>query len=484
MRFSVVRSLRIDGVRVEKVSVEADVVRGLSHFTIVGLGDRSVSEARDRVSSAIRNSGYVSPKQTNQKVVVSLAPSEIKKIGSRYDLAIALSYLVASGQIPSVPDDAAFIGELSLDGNIRSVVGILALVLGAARLGIAHVFVGEESFDELMSTELEFGVQVHCVTSLRDTVGHVCDRCEQAVEGDAKIEQIEEHPFTGIHGAAYAKRAAIIAAAGNHNIALVGPPGTGKSLMAHAISKLVPNLTDEQLYEVAAIRSIAGLHNPASRRPTFRKPHHASSWSAIVGSASGTFGEITLAHNGVLFLDEVLEFDRRAIEALREPLEEGCIHLASASRRLQLPAHCMLVVAMNPATNTGTYARAHTNTKSLSEAMYDRFDMWVEMTDSEVGRTKMHESDRYDPRPVIATARTVLSESKVSPQFLDQYLAQSSKQVQELVANISENSKLSNRATHKVLKVARTIAALDGRIMLCTNDVLEAAMYRRRESSV
>lgn len=483
MRFSVVYSLRLDGVSVEKVSVEADVVRGLAHFTIVGLGDRSVSEARDRVSSAIRNSGYTSPKQTNQKVVVSLAPSEIKKIGSRYDLAIALSYLVASGQIPPVPSDAAFIGELSLDGNVRSVVGALALVLGASRLGITHVFVGEDSFDELMSIELDFGVKVHCITSLRDVVGHVCQRCAHGAVNTVQLETLEENPFVGMHGAAYAKRAAVLAAAGNHNIALVGPPGTGKTLLANAIARLVPDLSDMQLYEVAAIRSIAGIHNPASRRPSFRKPHHGSSWSAVVGSASGAFGEITLAHHGMLFLDEVLEFDRRAIEALREPLEEGVIYLASSSRRVCLPAKCMLIVAMNPAVHTGTYARAHTNSKTLSEAMCDRFDLWVEMSESEVGRTMPSDTKQQDPRHVIASARALLTNVQNSPQALDAYLNQSSLPVRELVAAIADKSNLSNRATHKLLRVARTVAALEGRTAIESNDILEATMYRRRDTS-
>ena len=481
MRFSIVSTLRVEALDVHPVAVEADVVRGMAHFSIVGLGDRSVSEARDRVSSAIRNSGYVSPKQQNQKVVVSLAPCEVRKIGSGYDLAIALSYLIASGQIPPREPGSAFVGELSLDGTVRSVTGSLALALGAKRLGIQDLFVSDESFDEIHRSRLPVGVRLHRITSLKEAVEHDCSAC--VVDVQVEFCEEEQNAFDSIVGSNFAKRAALVAAVGAHNVALVGPPGSGKSMLAAAIPPLLPDLSDEELLEVAAIRSISGHRDAASRRPPFRRPHHGSSWSSLVGSASGTFGEITLAHHGVLFLDEIAEFDRRALESLREPIEDGWIDIASSSRRIRLPSRFMLIAAMNPPSTLGEYAHARARARMPSEAILDRFDIWVRMDARDIGRSGTRQA--YEPithvREQIQNARALLvcaSQEKKAVSPLE-YL---NSEAIAILDQLAEKLRLSNRGVTRMARVARSVAALDARSDVTAHDVLEAASYRRVES--
>ena len=297
------------GSAAEIVIVEADLTRGLHAFSIVGLANKSVEEARDRVSAAVRHSGYKSPKQQNKRIVLSFSPADLKKEGSHYDLALAVAYLIAVGDLKQHDEDMLFIGELALDGTVRSVRGVLPQVLAAKRSGIKTIFVPPGNVREALLAD---GVVVHAPKSLRELIGHlkgesVLDRLVRDRQSTAPSVAIDLADVKGQEGA---KRALEIAAAGRHNIVFYGPPGTGKTMLARALPGILPPLTADEMLEVTAIHSTAGLlqDGGAVHWPPFRAPHHSVSHVAIVGG--GTFpkaGEVTLAHKGVLFLEVGLE---------------------------------------------------------------------------------------------------------------------------------------------------------------------------------
>src|SRR3989344_2329892 len=335
------------------VSVEADIGRGLHAFSVVGLPDKAVEEARDRVASAIKNTGLVSPKSTNKKIVISLAPAELKKEGSAFDLSVALAYLLAADEISFDPKSKMFAGELALDGTLRPVRGALSIALLAREQGFSEVYIPVENAAE---AALVSGISIFPVRTLADILSHLDTTHDFSIESHI-AEPYEESgielgvSLNDIRGQESAKRGLVIAAAGRHNIALYGPPGTGKTMLARAATAILPDLSEEEMIEVTTIHSLAGnLSGGAMFRPPFRSPHHTSSYAALIGGGSSLPrpGEATLAHRGVLFADEFPEFHRDVINALREPLEDHVVSIARARGSATFPAHFMLIAALNP----------------------------------------------------------------------------------------------------------------------------------------
>lgn len=489
------------------VSVEADLSRGLHSFSVVGLPDKAVEEARDRVSAAIKHAGFTSPKSHNKKIVISLAPADLKKEGPLFDLPIALAYLLASGDIKFNPEGLLFIGELSLDGHLRGVRGVLPLISFAKEQGFKAVFVPKENAVEAALVD---GITIYGADTLRDVIAHV-------VTGEAHVELLPQ-PTTAIagdiasvsdaldhiRGQEHAKRAMIIAGAGGHHLGLYGPPGTGKTLLARALAALLPELSREEILEVTGIHSVAGaLQEGLVTRPPFRSPHHTSSYVSLVGG--GTYpkpGEITLAHRGVLFMDEFPEFDRRVIEALRQPLEDRIVSIARAKGSAQFPADITLVVAMNPCPcgNFGSQKMCvcSPNTliryqRKISGPIADRIDLWVpvgpvEFDELSKKRAPTDETAQAQRKIQAARMRSALRmqsagkklNAQLTSRDIDTY-APLTEIVRALLNQAAQKLGLSPRSYHRIIKVARTIADLDDSSEIKAEHVLEALEYRPRD---
>ncbi|HRY30810.1 MAG TPA: YifB family Mg chelatase-like AAA ATPase [Candidatus Paceibacterota bacterium] len=510
MYFSKVHSAQAKLLGADGVDVEVDITRGLYSIIIVGLPDKAVEEAKDRVSAAIKNSGFIAPKQKNQKLVISLAPADLKKSGTCFDVPIAIAYLLASRDINAATEHRLFIGELSLDGKLRPVCGVLPVVLFAKQRGFKEVFVPAENLSE---TFIAGGIKVFGAKNLNEIIDHISgkkeivatnDKNEQnnkiAAPSDKKTEKI----FDEIVGAEIAKRGLVIAASGGHNIALYGPPGTGKTMLAKSLPEILPPLNDSESIECSSIYSVNGqLNEPMVGEPPFRAPHHTSSYASIIGGGNNLkSGEITLAHNGVLFLDEFPEFDRRVIDSLRQPLEEKNITVSRAVGTIKFPAKFILIVSMNPCPcgyfKTGikpclcSQNSIQNYRRKISGPIVDRIDLWVEVAKVDYKKLcpgeKLPISGRKsnEARLSIKTAREIQVKragklnSELAPREIKKFCVLDEK-TQNLLNRSAERLDLSARSYYKIIKLARTIADIESSEKIKEPHILEALRYRPKD---
>jgi magnesium chelatase family protein len=511
MSLAKVYSGAVVGLDGELIEVEVDIGAGQVNFLIVGLPDTAVQEARERVRSAVRNSGCQFPLR---RVTVNLAPADIRKEGPSYDLPIAVGIILASGQVLADVNECMFLGELSLDGQLRSTHGILPMVSLAKERGLRHVYVPAVDAAEAALVE---GVDIYPVPSLRALVDHLL--------GDAPIAPYQRDgsgvgeallsfdgtDFADVRGQEHVKRALEVAAAGGHNLLMVGPAGAGKTLLARAIPSILPTMTPDEALMVTRIYSVAGLlprDMPLVRQRPFRAPHHTISQAGLVGGGRQPRpGEISLAHRGVLFLDELPEFGQQTLEVLRQPLEDHLVTISRANGSVTFPANFMLVAAMNPCPcgNYGDPVKACVCSEStvsryqrrISGPLLDRIDIFVE-----VPRIDYEKLSSLAPGENSATVRerveaarsaqnlrfsetTTRCNAEMSPaEVRDFCQTRLDDGARSLLKLATSQLSLSARAFHRILKVARTIADLAGSDVIASAHLAEAVQYRQRTRAV
>ena len=499
-----VTTATVIGLNAYEVSVETDVQNGLPSFSVVGLPDAAVNEARDRVRSAVKNSGFTFP---NRKIVINLAPADLKKAGTSFDLSIAVGILVEEGVLETEQlKDYAFAGELSLNGDLRGVRGVLPIVMGLKEIGVKNVIVPEANAKEAALID---GINVFGANCLADVVNHFIETPLKQFKIDintylSDTKENFEYDFKDVKGQQKAKRALEIAAAGGHNLLMTGSPGSGKTLMAKCFASILPPLELSEALELTKIYSICGLlsaDKPLMTKRPFRAVHHTASANGIIGGGSNPMpGEITLAHRGVLFLDEMVEFPRNVLEVLRQPLEDGEIVISRAKHSIKYPAKFMLLGAMNPCPCGFKGDREKQCTCSefmvsrylakLSGPLLDRIDLQIEvprLTANELLNIDNNAEPSAEIRKRVIKARqiqaerykneNILTNSELTSELIKKYCP-IDEQSQAIFKTAIVKYQLSGRRYDRILKLARTIADLDNSRDIQQSHLMQALQYK------
>ncbi|OIP23629.1 magnesium chelatase [bacterium CG_4_10_14_0_2_um_filter_33_32] len=503
---SKINSASIVGLEAVPVEVESDISNGLPNFLIVGLPDKSVEEAKERVRSAVKNSNAVFP---TKRITVNLAPADLRKEGSSFDLPVAVSIMAASGQI-KVDDGDLFIGELALDGMLRKVNGILSIVIMARERGFKNIFLPLENEKEASAVE---GVKIFPIKNLEELM--------MGLRGDINLRKVESNldikdflnneediqsdlDFSLVSGQEHAKRALEIAASGGHNVLMIGPPGTGKTLLAKAFTTILPKMTFEEMLEISRIYSVSGFLEPnkplLTKRP-FRNPHHTASRIALVGGGQRPKpGEISLAHRGVLFLDEFSEFPKAVLEVLRQPLEDGKITISRASASLTYPSVFILIAASNPCPCgylgdeskecVCSNSQIINYSKKISGPIMDRIDIHIrvprvkydKLRDNRSAESSFMIRERVEKARDIQVSRfankKITSNAEMGVREIKDFCIVDS-DTESILKQAVDNLSISVRGYHKILKLARTIADLENEDNIKQYHVTEAIQYRQ-----